>query len=77
MSLHMAHCFHMVNPSPWPLVASLGAGLLITGVVVLIRFGDTLIFIIGLAVRIITAGQWWRDIRREASYQGLHTISVQ
>lgn len=36
-----------------------------------------MLFVAGVVVRGLTAAQWWRDIRREAAYQGSHTHSVQ
>lgn len=34
------------------------------------------LFVIGLIIIIISSYQWWRDVTRERTFQGLHTIKV-
>lgn len=38
--------------------------------------GEVDLFVIGLAITALTMQQWWRDIVREGTYQGLHTAFV-
>jgi len=78
MSNHY-HPFHLVDPSPWPFVGSLGALGLTTGGVMYFhsyQYGDLLWFS-SLTLIILVMIVWWRDVIREASFQGHHTLVVQ
>ncbi len=76
MSTHSNHPFHLVNYSPWPLTGALGALFLVTGLVKWFHFFNYNLFLIGNLITILTIIQWWRDISREGSFQGLHTSFV-
>lgn len=77
MSTSHWHSYHMVDPRPWPLTASLGAGIITMGFVKFIHHQDAVLLVVGIFIMGLTASQWWRDIHREASYQGHHTGVVQ
>lgn len=73
------HPYHLVDPSPWPLVASIGALGLTTGSVMYFHryvYGEILMFI-ALILIILVMFVWWRDVIREGTYLGLHTLTVQ
>lgn len=73
------HLYHMVDVSPWPLVSSLGALLLTSGFACYmhrITYGMGL-FLLGLFILVSSMYVWWRDIVRESTYQGNHTLIVQ
>jgi len=74
------HLFHIVDPSPWPFLLSLGAGLPIpVGAVMYmhkIPFGG-IILLIGALTWLVLAGLWWMDVIIEGTYQGMHTSAVQ
>nr|YP_626692.1 cytochrome c oxidase subunit III [Onychodactylus fischeri]UHM25431.1 cytochrome c oxidase subunit 3 [Onychodactylus zhaoermii]ABC56105.1 cytochrome c oxidase subunit 3 [Onychodactylus fischeri]UHM25444.1 cytochrome c oxidase subunit 3 [Onychodactylus zhaoermii]UHM25457.1 cytochrome c oxidase subunit 3 [Onychodactylus zhaoermii]UHM25470.1 cytochrome c oxidase subunit 3 [Onychodactylus zhaoermii] len=74
---HQAHAFHMVDPSPWPLTGAIAALLLTSGLAMWFHFGSVLIMLLGLIVMLMTMFQWWRDIIREGTFQGHHTLPVQ
>ena len=76
MTAHINHPYHLVEKSPWPLTASLGAFLLTTGLVKWFHLFKMDLFILGLLTVLISRIQWWRDVSREGTYQGLHTIKV-
>ena len=71
------HPYHLTEPRPWPLLASLGAGLITLGIVNLIYFKTIWILSVGAASTLITATQWWRDVNREVSFQGHHRFKVE
>lgn len=71
------HPFHIVNPSPWPLTSSLGAFLLARGLVKWFHFFSVDILLVAILRVILSIIQWWRDIIREGTFQGLHTQKVQ
>jgi len=78
MSKHY-HPFHLVDPSPWPFVGAFGAlGMTVGGVLYFhsYAYGDFLLItsmLLVIAVMIV----WWRDVIREGTYQGHHTLIVQ
>lgn len=79
------HDYHLVDPSPWPLVASIGALTTAIGAIAWMRthvdgagiFGITgpAVFAVGMAILIATAWLWWLDVIREAN-RGDHTPVV-
>src|SRR5690606_9046205 len=76
------HDYHLVDPSPWPVLASLSAFVLAVGFIIWMRsmgggpglFGinGSTVFFIGAASLIAVAFLWWRDVVREA-HKGDHT----
>lgn len=73
------HPFHIVDPSPWPYVGAMGALGLTSGAVMYFhsyQYGEILM-LTAFAVIISVMIVWWRDVIREASYQGHHTLVVQ
>lgn len=77
--LKTKHSFHLVDPSPWPLVASLGAFMLTTGGVLYMHrfFGGGQLALTGFVVILYVMYTWWRDIVREATFEEQHTFAVQ
>lgn len=72
-----AHPFHLVEPSPWPLTASLALLILTTTAVMNFHgWSTSLGLIIGFISVLATMAFWWRDCIRESSYQGYHTHLV-
>jgi len=73
------HPYHLVDPSPWPLVASFGCFFLTFGFVMFFHgyIGSSLMMFTGLATVLYVMYTWWRDIVREATYEGQHTKQVQ
>ena len=71
------HDYHLVEASPWPLTASLGAGLITRGLVLIIYSNNIWAIALGIITIVLTSTQWWRDVRREATLQGHHSYSVQ
>jgi cytochrome c oxidase subunit 3 len=75
------HDYHLVNPSPWPLVGSISATVMAMGGVVWLKglFGipqhNPIMFFIGLAGVLFTMFAWWRDVVHEAN-EGDHTPVV-
>lgn len=77
--IRTTHQFHLVDPSPWPLVAALGAFFMTTGGVLYMHkmLGGWSLFTNGLFVILFVMWVWWRDIVREATYEEHHTFVVQ
>ena len=68
--------FHLVEYRPWPLTGSLGAFILTIGIAAWFHGHSLLCLLFGLSIIIMTIIQWWRDVIREATYQGFHTSYV-
>ena len=79
------HDYHLVDPSPWPLLASAAAFVMAVGAIVLMRSiggGDGLfglkgpaMFLAGFVGVSLVAFMWWRDVIKEA-HKGDHTPVV-
>ena len=82
------HDYHIIDPSPWPFVGSMGAMVMLLGAVGYMRwhgglefdvFGLNLatpwIFFLGLAVVLYTMFAWWSDTVKEGQ-EGAHTRVV-
>jgi len=76
MIIKSNHTFHLVDQSPWPISASLAAFTIVTGIVKWFIIIDTYLIYLGLFTIILTSYQWWRDVTRESTLQGLHTLYV-
>nr|WPV76828.1 cytochrome c oxidase subunit III [Phlebotomus chinensis] len=76
MSTHSNHSYHLVDFSPWPLTGALGAMTLVSGLVMWFHQYNMLLLTMGMIITLLTMYQWWRDISREGTFQGLHSIPV-
>nr|YP_009517779.1 cytochrome c oxidase subunit III [Pseudocalotes microlepis]AQU64360.1 cytochrome c oxidase subunit III [Pseudocalotes microlepis]QGN67003.1 cytochrome c oxidase subunit III [Pseudocalotes microlepis] len=74
---HQMHPFHMVTPSPWPILGAISTLILTSGLVVWMHLKTMALANLGLTTLLLTASQWWRDIIREGTLQGHHTKKVQ
>nr|AYU71336.1 cytochrome c oxidase subunit 3 [Agrilinae sp. 2 ACP-2013] len=76
MSSYKNHPFHLVEYSPWPLYGALGAQTLLMGLIKWFHFKQSNLMLIGMIITLLIMYQWWRDITREGTAQGLHTFNV-
>nr|YP_009537940.1 cytochrome c oxidase subunit III [Athyma pravara]AYN60670.1 cytochrome c oxidase subunit 3 [Athyma pravara] len=76
MTLNHNHPYHLVDYSPWPLTGAIGVMTLVTGLVKWFHNFNLNLLILGYIIVLLTMYQWWRDICREGTYQGKHTILV-
>ena len=89
-SHNVNHDYHIIDPSPWPLIGSIGAFVMAIGAIALMRYnagqefllaGIDLantkywIFALGLIVVLYTMYGWWSDTVKE-SLEGHHTKVV-
>nr|ALO76325.1 cytochrome c oxidase subunit 3 [Brachynopus latus] len=74
--LNKNHPFHLVDISPWPLFGALGAMISMIGLIKWFHYFNNSLFLLGMMIMILIMIQWWRDIIREATFQGMHTFSV-
>jgi cytochrome c oxidase subunit 3 len=74
------HDYHLVDPSPWPVIGSLSAFTMAVGAVFWMHSyfsAAPIVFGIGALGIIYTMIGWWRDVIREAEFGGFHTAVVQ
>ena len=68
--------YHLVDPSPWPIVGAAGGGLLLTGIVFAAHWGNYFVLAAGFALVAVTMFMWWRDVLRESHTPGMHSPVV-
>ncbi len=68
--------YHLVDPSPWPLMGAAGGGLTVLGIIFAAHYGEYGFLVAGLALVLLTMALWWRDVLRESRVAGLHTPVV-
>jgi cytochrome c oxidase subunit III len=79
------HDYHLLEPSPWPIIGSIAALVMMVGAVVWMKTGQggvfglqgPWLFFAGVAGVLATMFGWWRDVIFEGVYTGDHTPVVQ
>jgi cytochrome c oxidase subunit 3 len=78
------HDYHLVDPSPWPLIGAISAFTMAVGLIMTMKglrpgglTAGPLVFAAGILGILYTMLSWWRDVIREATYEGFHTRVVQ
>ena len=74
------HPYHLVDPSPWPIVAAVSALVMFLGLISYMHDDSgsyPMVFAIGAGFLIFTAYKWWVDVVREAEYEGHHSKPVE
>ncbi len=67
------HPYHLVDPSPWPLLGATAAGMMALGGVVFLHGGGAWLLIVGALSVAMVMAVWWRDIIIEAFVQRAHS----
>ena len=73
------HSFHLVDPSPWPIISAFSALIATFGGVMYFHgyYGGGFLWRFGILMILFMMFCWWRDVIREATFEGNHTLSVQ
>ncbi|KAB2878280.1 MAG: cytochrome c oxidase subunit 3 [Pseudorhodoplanes sp.] len=74
------HDYHLVDPSPWPLIGSISALIMAIGAIGWMHksyAAAPLVFAAGAIGVLYTMIGWWRDVINEAEHKGNHTRVVQ
>jgi cytochrome c oxidase subunit 3 len=78
------HDYHLVDPSPWPLVGSIAAFITAVGAIMFMKgmapFGLKIgpyVFGAGFIGILYVMAAWWTDVIKEAEHGGYHTRVVQ
>lgn len=78
-SQFQSHPFHMVEPSPWPLLTALSLFTLTCSAVLYfngIQYSEALLTL-GFLSTLFAMVLWFRDVVTEGTYLGDHTFAVQ
>nr|AXS65555.1 cytochrome c oxidase subunit 3 [Curculionoidea sp. 23 KM-2017] len=70
------HPFHLVDISPWPILSSFGALTLMIGMIKWFHIFNPNLFLLSMMNLMLMMFQWWRDVTRESTFQGHHTLKV-
>nr|WUR10382.1 cytochrome c oxidase subunit III [Nicrophorus maculifrons] len=76
MHSHKNHPFHLVDVSPWPLLGAFSAMNLMIGLIKWFHLYEINLFMLSFFSTSLVLYQWWRDVVREGTFQGLHTFKV-
>ncbi len=68
--------YHLVDPSPWPIVGAVGGLFTVLGIIFVAHYDSWIMLALGLIVVLTTMFFWWRDVIRESRTPGLHTPVV-
>ncbi|MEL7213205.1 MAG: cytochrome c oxidase subunit 3 [Pseudomonadota bacterium] len=69
------HDYHILSPSAWPLIASVGAFVMLFGAVLWMHGSGPWMFLMGFVAVLYVMFGWWSDVVTE-SQQGDHTPAV-
>lgn len=63
------HDYHLLRPSPWPLVGSIAAGLMLSGAALWMHHVTVgpYMAVLGILGVLVTMAGWWRDVLRESA----------
>nr|YP_010254855.1 cytochrome c oxidase subunit III [Lissorhoptrus oryzophilus]QUA05794.1 cytochrome c oxidase subunit III [Lissorhoptrus oryzophilus] len=70
------HPFHLVDYSPWPLLGSMSIFTTMMGLIKWFHMFKIDLLMLSMIINLMIMFQWWRDIVRESTFQGLHTMKV-
>jgi cytochrome c oxidase subunit 3 len=68
--------FHLVEFSPWPFIRGIGGLSLTFGLVIFFHYKILRLLFLALAILFLCSFQWWRDVVREGTVLGFHTVAV-
>lgn len=68
--------YHLLTPSPWPIIGALGGGLTLFGIVVAAHFHNYIVLAVGVLMVLGVMFAWWRDVIAECRTPGLHSAIV-
>ena len=77
MSDEQKHPYHLVDPSPWPLVTSMSALIMAWGAIKFMHEEKSLLFLIGGIAVLLSCLFWWRDVVKESESGIYHNKVVQ
>ncbi len=71
------HPFHLAQLRPWPILGSIRTARIISALIFWFNISSLLLLPIPLLTSILIFLVWWRDVSREATFNGNHTMYAQ
>nr|DBA43512.1 TPA_asm: COX3 [Bombus citrinus] len=68
--------FHMVTPSPWPIMISMNLMNLLMSLISWIYLNNFMFSMFNLLTFLMSMMMWFRDIIRESTFQGYHSFYI-
>jgi cytochrome c oxidase subunit 3 len=68
--------YHLVDPSPWPIIGAFTGGATLTGIVLASHYHSWWLLILGLLGTLGVMFGWWREVLKESSTPGMHSTIV-
>ena len=68
--------YHLVDPSPWPILGAAAGGSTLAGIVLAAHFHNYWLLTLGLVGVLLVMFFWWRDVLKESSTPGTHSVIV-
>nr|AZL93157.1 cytochrome c oxidase subunit 3 [Cleptes metallicorpus] len=71
------HHFHLTTLSPWPLMTALSLSMMLMSTISLFNFNPNYSILLSTFLLLtMSLFQWWRDIIRESTFLGDHTMKI-
>lgn len=70
------HPYHIVTIRPWPLITSFNIIFFLIGLIKWFYYLNLDLIFISLLALLLSLYQWWRDVVREGTFQGIHTSRI-
>uniref|UniRef100_UPI0030E1E0FD cytochrome c oxidase subunit III n=1 Tax=Cosmolaelaps hrdyi TaxID=3126097 RepID=UPI0030E1E0FD len=71
------HPFHMVSPSPWPILGSIFSFMFFSSMIFYFHLNESNYLLLNIFMINLIFFQWWRDIIRESLFLGEHSKLIQ
>ena len=71
------HPYHLVDPSPLPFLSSIAGLAMAAGLVFYMHYGTSWLLILGTIGLLTVMFLWWKDVIKESTFEGNHTMCVQ
>nr|UZT67607.1 cytochrome c oxidase subunit 3 [Parnips nigripes] len=76
MKMFFNHPYHLVTLSPWPMLTSFSMFITMIGSIFMFNYSMFYLLFWGIFMISLSSFQWWRDVIRESTFQGMHTKKV-
>ncbi|NBC31248.1 MAG: cytochrome c oxidase subunit 3 [Alphaproteobacteria bacterium] len=67
------HPYHILSPSPWPILGAFAGGLLAVGAVMFMHYETVWLLVVGFLAVLAVMVFWWLDIVRESVKEKAHS----
>ena len=72
----MPHPYHLVAPSPWPILGGLSGLMMVGGIVTAATYGNFILLVCAVLLVWTLMVLWWRDVIHESHDPSMHTPIV-